>query len=258
MKRSIRVSFIVLLSSLSFAAWSQDMSAMKKMTQQQMMAPCNDKAFLSCIGISKNKCTSSTKKSISSCDHLYPKDMVSMGMNDGAAMNVFGECFSKGILKHTGISTDKLDACDSTASAPPMDMEQGLAMMGKMFQAHAEAVGTDGVTLPVYKNATVTSHFANGEMSSMMEGVKPIPALKMESPDNIGTIASYYRGKLKGFREYKIQDGILFMKNGPKDFDVVRDMKTYLTTPHVEIMPIPDVPKASDGPKSSIQIAYKK
>ncbi|MDH5447087.1 MAG: hypothetical protein OEY52_16180 [Gammaproteobacteria bacterium] len=258
MNRIKQLSYLILLTSLSFTAASQDISAMKNMMQQEMMASCQDRAFLSCVGISSNKCTKSGRKAISSCDHLFPKSMAAMSANNGMAMEAFGECINKTMLKHTGVPSNRLDACDSMADnspaggQPEMDPEQMMAMMGTMLKQHADATGTSGVTLPLYKNAVVKAHFANGEMANTFDDIKPIPALTMESPDGINKIASFYRGKLKGFREYKMLGGVVFLKNGPKKFDRIKDMKKYMTTPHVEIMPTPGVSN------TSIQIAYEK
>lgn len=254
MKRILQLNYLFLLSSLSFTAISQDMSAMKNSMTQQIMASCQDRAFLSCVGINSHKCTTSGRKALSSCDHMFPKNMTAMSANNGMAMEAFGECINKSMLKHTGIPSSKLDACDSMAggSQPEMNSEQMMAMMDTMLKQHADATGTGGVTLPLYKNAVIKAHFANGEMADTFDGIEPIPALTMESPDSINKIASFYRGKLKGFREYKMLGGVVFLKNGPKKFDRLKNMKKYMTTPHVEIMP-------TQGTSStSIQIAYTK
>ncbi|WP_455201678.1 hypothetical protein, partial [Kaarinaea lacus] len=157
MKNIYRVTIIMTLLCVSLAAQSGDMTPMKDMMKQQVMASCDDKAFLSCMGINKKKCVSSVEKTMSSCDHLFPKDMTAM--ND-TTMIAHGDCLTQNLIKHSGVSQSKVDACGQSASAdapPSMDQEQAMAMMGQALQAHAAAVGTDGVTLPLYKNATVLS-----------------------------------------------------------------------------------------------------
>jgi len=225
---------------------SQDISATKKMMQEQMAATCNDKEFLACIGISKKKCTSSTTRAISDCDHLFPKTM--SAMND-TTMDAHGECVSDNILKNTGISTDKLDNCEPSNSAPSMDEAEMMEMMGQAMKQHAQSIGTDRVTLPLYKNATVISH-ATAEMRTTMFGTEALAMVTLDSTDNVNQIASYYRSKLEGFREYKIENNILFLKNGPKDFDVLKDFNKTLTTPNVHISSIA-------GSNNRIDIAYK-
>lgn len=254
MKNICRLIFIVTFFGVSFVAQSSDMNPMKEMMKQQIMDTCNDEAFLSCIGINKKKCVSSVEKAVSSCDHLFPKDMTAM---DDTTMNAHGDCLSKSLMENSGVSSSKLDACDAIANndAPPMEPQEAMAMMGQALQAHAAAVGTDGVTLPLYKNATLMSHFANGEMGQLFDDVEQLPALVMSSPDNVDKIVGYYRKKLKGFNEYKIDGGILFMENGPKDFDILKHMRAYVSTPHVAII---EDDGGAQGAKSRIEIAYKK
>ena len=255
MKNSSRITLLITMFCASFAVQSGDMNPMKKMMLQQMMAPCEDGTFLSCIGIDKKKCVSAVKKAIASCDNLFPTDMSAMSDD---TMNAHGDCVGNNIIKNAGINQGKLDNCEASnsTSAPPMEQEQMMAMMGQALQAHAAAVGTDGVTLPLYKNATVMSHFANGEMAQMFEDVEQLPALMMASPDSSDKIVKYYRKKLEGFTEYKIEDGILFMENGPEDFDLLKNMRTYVSTPHVAV--INDAASGVPGAKSRIEIAYRK
>ncbi len=243
MKIFTRLISLLLLSNSSFSVMSQDIGAIKKMMQQQMTASCNDKAFLACIGISEKKCTSSMTKAMSDCDHLFPKVM--SAMND-TTMDAHGECISNNILKNAGISTDKLDNCEPSNSAPSMDEAE---MMGQAMKQHAQSIGTDRVTLPLYNNATVISH-ATAEMRTTMFGTEALAMVTLDSTDNVNQIASYYRSKLEGFREYKIENNILFLKNGPKDFDILKDFNKTLTTPNVHISSI-------SGSNTRIDIAYK-
>lgn len=256
MKIIIRLILITLISSYSFTASSQDMTTMmKQQMEASISATCSDRSFLNCTGLSQNKCTSAASKTIASCDHLFPKG--NAAMNDDA-FDAHGECMERNFPKNAGVSTSKLDACDSDdASEPPVDMAEGITMMNQMLQQHAENIGTDGVTLPLYKNATVMSHFASGELAEMI-GVNPLPALVLVSPDSTDKVANYYRTKLKGFREHKIDADILFMQGGPKNFDYVRDSKTYAVTPHVLIAPMQEGLGVPPGTKSKIEIAYKK
>jgi len=249
MKNRYPISILITLSCASSVAHSGDMQPMIDMMKQQVMATCDDQAFLSCIGINKKKCISSVDKALSTCDSLFPKDM--SAMND-TTMNAHGDCLTENLIKYSGITSSKLDSCETTASSEPssMDQQQAMALMAQGLQAHAAAVGTDGVTLPLYKNATVMSHFANGEMAPMFKDVEQLPALMMSSPDSADKIAGYYRKELKGFKEYKIEGGILFMEKGPEDFDMLKHLQTYVSTPHVAIM--------NDAGQSRIEIAYKK
>lgn len=259
MKRIIQITSFVLFLSMGLNVMAQDMAAMmKQQMSDSILGTCNDQAFLSCMGISSKKCISAGKKTMAACDHLFPRGGAVMG--DETAFDAHGKCMESHYPKNIGVSVSKLDACDpmgggdSFAGEPPMDMEQSMAMMSQAFKQHAESIGTDDVTLPLYKNATILSHMRSHEMGRMYDDVENLSALKMDSPDSVKKIAKFYRSKLKGFREYKFQGGILFVENGPKDFNLMRDMKLYVGTPHVEIMPMQG---GSKGSGSEIQISYK-
>jgi len=247
MKIITQLALLFLLSNLSFSAMAENKSAMKKMMEKQIKAACNDRAFLSCVGISKNKCTSSTTRAISDCDHLFPNKM--SAMND-ATMNAHGECISNNILKNTGVSEDKLDNCEPSSSTPPMGDSEMMEMMGQAFKQHAQSIGTDDVTLPLYKNATVVSHMTE-EMRTKMFSTSALAMVALDSTDNTNKIASYYRNKLEGFREYKIENDVLFLKNGAKGFDISKDYNKTLTTPNVYISSV-------SGSSSRIDISYRK
>lgn len=187
-------------------------------------------------------------------------------MGGDEAFMAHGDCMEKKVPGLIGASIEKLDSCEQQAmgmspgGAMPMDSNQGVAMMTEALQQHAQSIGTDQVTLPVYKNATLMSHIAdehNLEIQAEMLGVKPLPALMLASPDNMKTIADYYRNKLKNYREYHNNGEILFMEKGPDKFDYSMDMRSYVTTPHVLIMPLGDTPGAPSGSRSRIEIAYR-
>lgn len=255
---------IMILAGFSSPCFSMDMAAMMKQEMQNgAKQTCSDQAFLSCMGTSGKKCLSAANKAIKTCNHLFPTSDVAMG--DGNAFMAHSSCMDKTITKNLGVSIDKLNDCDPgggpSASAPPMQMEQGMAMVSQMMQQHAKSVGTGRVTLPVYKNATVMSHIADDyNLQNLQQdlGVRPLPALMLASPDSIKSIATYYRDKLKGFKEYRTGRDILFMQNGPKNFDYTRDYNKYTTTPHVLIMPMDNVPGSPPGSRSKIEISYKK
>jgi len=234
MNRITRFIIIFLLLSLSFNVMSQDMSAIKKMMHTQMMAFCNDPAFMNCIGISEKKCTSATTKTISKCDHLFPKSM-----NDNA-MDVYNECVSNNLLKNADINSDKLENCEPTINAAPqIDQSQMLEMVSEAVKQHAQSIGTADVTLPLYKNATVIGH-ATAEMRTQMFGKEALAMVSLDSTDSPSQIASFYRGKLKGFTEHKVENGILFLKGSSKNFDILRNFNTMLVTPNIFISSIPD------------------
>jgi len=184
-------------------------------------------------------------------------------MEDEAACKAHEKCIEKQFPVNAGVSAKKLQVCDSsTATAdsdePPMSRDQAIAMFNENLQLQAKKIGTAGVTLPIYKHATVISHMMPEQMPNMFEGVKNLPAMMLASPDGLETIAAFYRAKLKGFKEYKVEKGILFLENGPEKFDWLKHMKLYVQTPHILIQSVKDIPGIPDDTKYQIEIAYKK
>ena len=265
MKSIITLVSIVILISASFIASAEDTAGFRETMESQIMGMCEESDLLSCLGISKKKCVSSVKKSTGSCSNLFPKDTAGNESMMNEAMTAYGDCVHKNILKNTGVSEDKANSCDKEADAQqPQSMEEGMAMFNQAMQQHAQMMGTDGVTLPMYKNATVMSHISGSQGAQMLfnmtgemyEGA--LPALTMASPDDASKIVDYYQNNLKGFSKIKVDDGVLFIKSKQKDFDLLRDMKVFATTPHVMITSMQAMPGIPGNTKSKIEIGYQK
>ncbi len=254
-----------LVTTLCSPFYAQGMTdMMKQQMAQQLQASCQDRQFLSCTGISRSKCLSATSEAIKNCDHLFPKNDAEMG--DDSRFMQHGQCMETSLEKYSGISMDKTDRCSQGRSAsgtptiPPMNMNQSIEMLTTALQRHAKAVGTSSISLPIYQNATLMSHFTDGQQLNMYtdSGITPLPAAVFASSDDAKTIADYYRRQLNGFKEYRLGKDILFMEKGPAKFDMLRDMKLYMTTPHIMISQAGDVPGTPPGTKYTIEISYRK
>jgi hypothetical protein len=171
--------------------------------------------------------------------------------------------------KLLSVSAGKIDTCMTIASveAAALDAQADDLQLAAMpaiqptTQPAAQQSGIEGVTLPVYNNATLMMHIHDEQhLTNLtpMFGVKPLPALTLASTDSIGQIAQYYRNELNGFKEYQIDNGVLFLENGPDDFDWLRDRKLYASTPHVIIEDIGNGLAVPPGSQSKIEIAYRK
>lgn len=137
-------------------------------------------------------------------------------------------------------------------------MQEGMDEMDQQIQMMAKASeGTlDSITLPVYSNSKVMMHVPVG---MNLNGVKALPAATFSSSDSVDKILAYYQKKLPNFKMKKMSDGQVFlMETLPQNFDVLKHMKEYVTTPHITISPVKDqgmgVPS---GTKSTIEIAYR-
>ncbi|MDH5180757.1 MAG: hypothetical protein OEZ39_02160 [Gammaproteobacteria bacterium] len=244
---------------------AEDNSAMlRQQIEQSMQEDCNNPAFAGCLGISSQTCLSAGQKMLDRCASKMPKGNI---MENIAAMEAFDQCVETYFSKFAGISVKRFHACDAQAgdgtNPPPAGMNSApdMAMLQQMMQQQAQNVGTAGVTLPLYKKASVMMHITDGKDMAMFveQGITPLPALTMASPDNIKTIAAFYRKKLAGFTEYNLNGDILFLEKGPKNFDMLRDMKRFVTTPHVYLSSLNgDEMMIPPGSKTQIEIAYRK
>jgi len=196
----IRLTFISLLSSVSFSALPQDMVVIKKMMQQQLVALCNDTAFLSCTGISKKICMSSTAKAISSCDQLFPKSMNGM---TGTAMNAFGECISENLLKNSGISANKLDTCTSFDSAPPINESQIMEQLTQAAGAGNHLSGRSYAGSNNFDNPEVIKKYAElvYHVAKNLSSHRRLPTTDMDEKKCVygGTVSTSVMGRSKRY-----------------------------------------------------------
>lgn len=254
-KLSILLFSVTLLSTTNIMAQSGGKQAATKQLEMMLSQPCHDSGFTQCAGIKKSACMQAAKKTATNCVALMPTDFG----NQNGSSDKFDACVERNMQKGAGVSPATLDRCGQNPSeAPEM---ASLQEMGNMMRRHAKTSSTSGVTLPVYKNAEIMMHIRDDKnLNSMkaMLGVKPLPGITLASAASVATVSAYYRGKLKGFKEYKVEGGVLFMEKGPKQFDMVRDIKLYSTTPHVMVDSINNNPLAPPGSKSKIEIGYRR
>ncbi|MFV1997127.1 MAG: hypothetical protein ACC641_03865 [Acidiferrobacterales bacterium] len=142
MKIVIQLTFLIILSNLSFSALSSEINAVKKMMEAQLAASCNDNAFLTCVGINENKCTLSASRAMSSCEYLFPKSMNAMSEK---AMSKYGDCVSKKLLKNAGVTASKLGSCQYADRTPSMTDAQILDQVNQSMKRYSEAAGTGNV-----------------------------------------------------------------------------------------------------------------
>ncbi len=200
MSITIRLTFIFLLSSVSISALSQDVAAIKQMMQQQIVASCNDQAFLNCAGISKNKCMSSTTRAMSGCDRLFPKNM--NGMTD-TAMNAFGECVSENLLKNSGISANKLDTCSPRDGAPPINESQIMEQLAQTAGAGNHLSGRPYAGSNNFDNPEVIKKYAElvYHVAKNLSSHRRLPTTDIDEKKCVygGTVSTSEMGRSKRY-----------------------------------------------------------
>ncbi|MCI0505058.1 MAG: hypothetical protein L0Z73_03010 [Gammaproteobacteria bacterium] len=256
---------IIISAALIQAAFA--MQDLKVQMETAIKNMCSDENALTCLDSSQDACSKAVDTALDTCGQLFPKGDL-QGVDDWA-LNAHGQCMENTLPKLLSVPAGKIDSCMTIASveSAALDAQSGdlqLAAMPELQPATlpaAQHIGTENVTLPVYNNAVLMTHIhdeQNLENLTPKFGVKPLPALTLASMDTIEAIAQYYRKHLNEFKEYKIGNSVLFLENGPEDFDWVRDVQLYASTPHVNIENIGASPAVPPGSQSKIEIAYRK
>ena len=234
---------------------------MKAQLEESMKLICTDQAVLSCLGLSQQRCNSAVQSALKKCDPLFPKNAKTEN-----AMDAHDQCMEQALPALFGVPADKINGCmGTTRNDQPTDLKQAILMasqqVSQALQRQAQQLATDGVTLPIYKKAKLMSHIVgeeNLQSIAKIYGTKPLPAVMLATQDTLSEVAKYYRKQLPHFREYKLHNSILFLEKGPEDFSMGRNMKLYVSTPHVMIVKDTHDPKAPQGTRSKIDIAYRK
>jgi len=227
---------------------------MKSDMEKSMRAICADQTALTCLGISEKFCSDSVKTVLTKCDHLFPKDAKKTGATDA-----YDQCIEKTLPGLFGVSNDKIQSCLGTGwNEKQLPVKSKVAVAVKPSKAQ---LSKHDIPIPVYHNATPMSHIAGKktlESFAKIYGTRPLPAVMLATKDDITKVANYYRKHLRNFREYKLHNGVLFIEDGPVGFKMARDIKLYVSTPHVMIVKDTNDPKAPQGTRSKIDIAYRK
>ncbi|HEY5604402.1 MAG TPA: hypothetical protein VIM41_14975 [Gammaproteobacteria bacterium] len=242
----------------------QDLKAQMETAVKDM---CKDQNALSCLESSLQTCSRAVDTALDKCAHLFPNGSLH-GVDDWA-LTSHGRCMENILPKLLNVEAGKIDACMQLASEHPVDpnaqpLNSAMPDAQKIHQELPQAaqhLNTDGVTLPIYKNATLMQHIDDEQNLNKLVpqyGVKPLPALTLASTDSIEQIALYYRKTLSDFKEYKFNSAILFLEKGPEDFNLNRDLKLYASTPRVVIEDIGDGERIPPGAQSKIEISYRK
>lgn len=239
---------------------------MKAQMEESMRSICSEDAVLKCLGITLQRCKDSVEKTLKKCDHLFPKNAKVAHSTDA-----HGQCMEDNLPAMMGVVKDKINACMGTTRnnnglfpGKANLFAQENAKPGQTVVAKAKpipSIDIKTVSLPVYQNATMISHLSDNKRLQAYEkiyGTKPLPRVMLATQDTLSVVAQYYRKKLPDFVEYKLHNGILFLEKGNKDFKISRDIKHYVSTPHVMIERDAHDPMAPNGTKSKIDIAYRK
>ena len=270
--------FVIVFSGAAFGD-DNFVAQMAQMVESGMGDSCNDTAFLSCVRAKNPACKAAVNTALEQCRPKLPKKISQSDMQNDpdTVMGEWTDCVTEKTQAALKVSDELMAKCDaqlddseddSQALAPPdMSPEQykaNLEKVGKQMlaasQAHAQSLGTADVTLPIYKNSSVVSRMDGPQVAQLLGTQTALPVVGFVSPDSLDTVTRFYKNNLKGFRQHKFANGVVFVEGnvaptGVNDLGFLVKLAAY---PHVMIAPVEGDNKVLAGSKSTIAISFKK
>ena len=272
--------FVIVFSG---AAFGDDNIAvqMAQMAELSMRDSCNDTAFLSCMGIKTPACKAAVNTALEHCRPKLPKKISHSDMQnyDDTVMGEWPGCVQGKMQAALKISAELMAKCDAQAEdresqamassdLSPQQAQANLEKFTAAMRSQAEAVGTADVTLPIYKKSSVMSRMEGPHVAQFVAhlyGTQPstqpaVTVVLFASPDSPDAITKFYKNSLKGFRQHKFADGVVFVEGNlvPASVTDLEFVKKLIAYQHVMVDPIGNVRNGPAGTKSIITIGFKK
>ena len=272
--------FVIVFSG---AAFGDDNIAvqMAQMAESSMRDSCNDTAFLSCVGAKTPACKAAVNTALEHCRPKLPKKISQSDMqnDDGTVMGEWPDCVGGKIQTALKISDELMAKCDAQAEdresqamassdLSPQQAQANLEKFTAAMRSQAEAVGTADVTLPIYKKSSVMSRMEGPHVAQLVAhlyGTQPstqpaVTVVLFASPDSPDAVTKFYKNSLKGFRQHKFADGVVFVEGNlvPASVTDLEFVKKLIAYQHVMVDPIGNVRNGPAGTKSIITIGFKK
>ncbi len=209
---------------------------------------------LDCLGISKYSFNSALQEAKNSCGELIPNVIQNNETEHYSAE--FGNCVSDGLRLHFDLSQNVIHECESQSTSTQTNLKQAAKRLNEGLQLVANKGDIKRVTLPLYDNYEIVSHFPDG--MGNMRGNTSLPVAVLSSNDDIDNIIQFYQSNLPTYKEFIVEDGIILIEDAPDDFNLLTHIGLYTSTPHVliEDMRFNDI-TAQEG-DVKIEISYRK
>ena len=209
---------------------------------------------LSCLGISQADFNATLNDAKSSCSDRLPEHIQTTEKEH--YLTEFGNCVADGMRSHFDISQTVIDECENNENGSEFSLEEAANRLNQGLKLHASLSDIKQVTLPLYTNHKVISHFPDG-MGSFL-GSESLPVTVLSTNDDIDRVISFYQSELSSFKKFVIDNGVIFMEDAPEDFDLLTHIGLYTSTPHVLIEDMQGNTLASRDGKVKIEISYRK
>ncbi|MGB0892971.1 MAG: hypothetical protein ACPGUD_01060 [Parashewanella sp.] len=238
-----------------------------------------------CLGISRSAFSQALSKGKNVCQSQLSNTIKQQDIN--RSLEQYTSCVTQQLQQHFDIAESKLERCDqqaddyttsmraSEATASPEDTSMRAAdtttnseetstslsielmtQINNAMKLHAEFSDIDDVTLPLYPDHHIVSHFPDGMKS--VSAINGLPVTVIATDHFIENVIKFYERELHGFSKFPVEHGVIFMESAPKDFDLFRHFSLYLNTPHVLIEDMRPSKVARIEANTKIEISYRK
>ncbi|MDH5230783.1 MAG: hypothetical protein OEZ58_05925 [Gammaproteobacteria bacterium] len=247
---------------ISYAAYAQSVKEVLVMqTKAALEQGCDDSSFQQCMQTEAKQCKTAVNSALELCDHL---------MQDGSfeqvetSLDTHWQCMQAQLTRALNVSIQHMNHCEKIYLASAEKKTAQTPQSSAPPSAYAAKIDRlDLVTLPIYQPSSVLVHIYDpadpAYQALSMDGSTKLGNVSITSSDSAQHIAQFYRKQLRDYKEYPTQTGMVFLKNGPKSFDLDKDILLYATTPHVMIEQVdPHSPLATPGMQTVVEIMYEK
>ncbi|RYV03521.1 hypothetical protein SOPP22_04470 [Shewanella sp. OPT22] len=209
---------------------------------------------LSCLGISKIDFNNVFKDAKHTCGEQLPERIEQAEKEQ--YVTEFGNCVTSGLRSHFDIPQATIDRCETAAYSPSSSLKEAAKRLNQGLKMHASQSDIGQVTLPLYMNHRVVSHFPDG-MGNVL-GTSSLPVAVFATDDDISNVINFYQTQLPDFKKFTVENGVIFIEDAPADFDLLTHIGLYTSTPHVliEDMRFNEI-TAQEG-DVKIEVSYRK
>ena len=209
---------------------------------------------LSCLGISKSDFQKTLYDAKISCRELLPEQIQTIETEH--YITEFGQCVSNGLMSHFDISQSIIDSCESQKMNAGMPLEEAARRLNKGLKLHATKGDIQQVTLPLYSNYEIVSHFPEG-MGNFL-GTNSLPVAVLSTNDDINRVIQFYQSQLPSYKQFPVEDGLILIEHAPDNFDLLTHIGLYTSTPHVLIEDMRHTEIKNHQGDVKIEISYRK
>ncbi len=253
------LSIAIILLPIQGQASSISKNAFLSMAKKQIWHEAQKLAQV-CFELDKHKSNKVLTQSFATCSQKLEENI------DGSQLEVelthFTDCVQMEFNHDLALSQEMLFQCDEKMAMAELEQEKPADQVLSDYanfinaglKAHASQSSIDDVTLPLYPNSQVVSHLSNKQMT--IGDINVLPAIVLATNADFDQVRHFYQQKLPRYKEFAIDNGIIFMEQAPVNFNILSHFALYTSTPHVLIEDMSSNRINNKEGKTKIEISY--